>query len=202
MFSNSNFFVEKYINPPFESNTYIVYSKSNKIVAVIDPGESIFKKIECKSLNVILTHEHFDHITGLEMLCTNLFVKIFLSQKCHENINDSKKNLSEYVLENKINKIFPLNSRIVRDNEIIIINGISFRFYITPGHSEGGLCIGFDEYIFTGDTFMNFTKIITNLPGGSKEQLKKTNEKLNKILKNYKYVLPGHGEIFAINSQF
>jgi|APCry1669193181_1035450.scaffolds.fasta_scaffold31161_3 glyoxylase-like metal-dependent hydrolase (beta-lactamase superfamily II) len=199
MFSNSNFFVEKHTNPPFQSNTYIIYSKNNKIIAIIDPGESIYEKVNCENLNVILTHEHFDHISGLQKLSTNFFVKLFLSQKCRENINNSKINLSEYILKNKIDEILPSNFKIVDDNELIIINDLAFRFYITPGHSEGGICIGFDKYIITGDTILNSKKIVTNLPGGSKEQLKNTNIKLKYILKNYDYILPGHGEIFPVS---
>jgi hydroxyacylglutathione hydrolase len=195
MFSNCNFFVKKFINPIFQSNSYIIYSKTNKIIAIIDPGETIIENINCKNINIILTHEHVDHIYGLEQLCNNYLVTIFLSEKCHKNINDPKKNLSEYISNYKINKIIPKISNIVNDNDIIKINNIDFKFYITPGHSQGGICIGFDKYIFTGDTFME-TKIITNLPGGSKEHLKNTNIKLKNILDHYEFILPGHGDIF------
>jgi glyoxylase-like metal-dependent hydrolase (beta-lactamase superfamily II) len=201
MFSNCNFFVKKFINPIFQSNSYIIYSKTNKIIAIIDPGETIIENINCKNINIILTHEHVDHIYGLEQLCNNNLVTIFLSEKCHKNINDPKKNLSEYISNYKINKIIPKISNIVKDNDIIKINNIDFKFYITPGHSEGGICIGFDKYIFTGDTFMETSKIITNLPGGSKEQLKNTNIKLKSILDHYEFIFPGHGDIFVKKNQ-
>ena len=96
MFSNSNFFVKKFINSTFHSNSYIIYSKTNKIISIIDPRETIIENINCKNINIILTHEHIDHIYGLEQLCNNYLVTIFLSEKCHKNINDPKKNLSEY----------------------------------------------------------------------------------------------------------
>ena len=199
MYKSSNFYVEKFINSTFQSNSYIIYSESNNIIAIIDPGKTIIEKINNKNIHVILTHEHVDHIYGLEELCNKYLVTIYLSEKCHKNINDPKKNLSEYVAVCKINNITPNKLYIVNDNEIININKIDFHFYVTPGHSEGGICIGFDKYIFTGDTFMESDKIITNLPGGSKDQLKETNIYLEKILYNYKFILPGHGDIFSIN---
>lgn len=200
MYKNCNFFVEKFINSTFQSNSYIIYSKSNNIIAIIDPGEAIIEKINTKNIHIILTHEHVDHIYGLEQLCKNYLVTIYLSDKCLKNINDPKKNLSEYVTKHRINNVIPKKSHIVNDNDIININNIDFHFHITPGHSEGGICIGLDKCIFTGDTFMESSKIITNLPGGSKEQLKKTNIYLEKILDNYKFIFPGHGNIFSINN--
>lgn len=44
----------------------------------------------------MLTHEHFDHITGIERLRSRTNSKIICSKVCAERICDSKKNLSFY----------------------------------------------------------------------------------------------------------
>jgi glyoxylase-like metal-dependent hydrolase (beta-lactamase superfamily II) len=198
MQSNHDIVVEKSISTPYFSNAYILYSKNKDIVAVVDPNIEILKIISGEKINVILTHEHIDHISGLEKMCSKFIVKLFLSSKCLENLNNPKKNLSEYVSEIKINEIIPDEFHIVRDDDLLCINGIEFRFFISPGHSEGSICFGFSNYLVTGDTIIKDYKVTTNLPGGSKEDLKTTMIKLKKVIHQYDLALPGHGDIFVI----
>jgi len=54
------------------------------------------------------------------------------------------------------------------------------------------------DFIFTGDTLFKDGYGRTDLPGGSEKDLKKSLEKLTKILKLGMIVYPGHGEIFEI----
>jgi hydroxyacylglutathione hydrolase len=62
----------------------------------------------------------------------------------------------------------------------------------TPGHSKGGICILYENILFSGDTlFHRRTVGRTDLPGSSEKELKKSIEKLNRI--KYDILCPGHG---------
>jgi glyoxylase-like metal-dependent hydrolase (beta-lactamase superfamily II) len=60
----------------------------------------------------------------------------------------------------------PSSFHIINDHESISIGEFVFKFYYSPGHSEGSICIGQDNMIFTGDRLMKNYKIVTNPPGG------------------------------------
>ncbi len=86
----------------------------------------------------------------------------------------------------------------MKDDEDVQICGINFRFYSTPGHSEGGICIGLNDILFTGDTVL-LHKVTANLPGGSKSELLKSVKRLGSILPNYRMIYPGHGKPYFVN---
>lgn len=67
-----------------------------------------------------------------------------------------------------------------------------FKIIKTPGHTKGGICILYDDVLFSGDTLFHRGTIgRTDLPGSSEKQMKKSLKKLEKI--NYKILCPGHG---------
>ena len=62
-------------NQPIDSNCYVIYEEYHKSCIIIDPGtygsKEVIKFIDSKNLiaeYVILTHEHFDHIWGVNAL--------------------------------------------------------------------------------------------------------------------------------------
>lgn len=71
------------------------------------------------------------------------------------------------------------------------LNIPEFEILETPGHSKGGICILYDDILFSGDTlFHNGIWGRTDLPGGSEKEMK---ESLSKIFKlKYKILAPGH----------
>lgn len=193
------------INPHFYSNTYVIYRDDNDSVIIIDPGDKDSKSlIDFLSKNkynnyyVVLTHEHYDHISGLKSLCPLFEIDLILSRSTFDNLNNPKKNLSDYLDREVIDDLSPFSFQIVEDNESIAIGDLVFKFYYTPGHSEGSMCVGLCNMIFTGDTLMKNHKIVTNLPGGSKSIYEKTKNKLNDLLINYEIVYPGHGSAYHL----
>jgi hydroxyacylglutathione hydrolase len=202
---NNQTFVNRIVNPHFDSNTYLIYRNDNDSVIIIDPGNmdsklliELFPKQKINNYNVILTHEHYDHIAGLKSLCSLFEINVFLSNSCLDNLCNPKKNLTDYLDVDIINTLPIKNFNIVQDKETVNICGFVFKFYYTPGHSEGSICFGLDNKIFTGDTLMKNQKIITNLPGGNKLNYEKTLGELDDILKDYKMIYPGHGSVYYI----
>lgn len=83
----------------------------------------------------------------------------------------------------------PRNFHILDENETIIIGDYVFNFFYTPGHSEGSMCIGLNNALFTGDTLIQNQNTITYLPGGCKLVCEKSKRKFNDILIGYDIIL-------------
>ena len=66
-----------------------------------------------------------------------------------------------------------------------------FKIIKTPGHTPGGICILYQDILFSGDTIFGGGYIgRTDFPGGDYDRLQKSIEKLKKI--KYKTLCPGH----------
>ena len=93
--------VHTFKNQPIDSNCYVIYEEDYRSCIIIDPGTNgsteVIKFIDSKKLipdYVILTHEHFDHIWGVNALVEFADPLIIASQYCANMVKDEKKNLS------------------------------------------------------------------------------------------------------------
>jgi hydroxyacylglutathione hydrolase len=94
----------------------------------------------------------------------------FLSAKVY----GSKKDFGENLLDLKKLKI----------KELKIIE--------TPGHSKGGICILYEDILFSGDTIFHRDTIgRTDLPGSSEKEMQESLKKISKL--KFKTLCPGHG---------
>ena len=65
----------------------------------------------------------------------------------------------------------------------------------TPGHSQGSICILFDDdKMFSGDTLVTGFSTITRLPGGSKKMFNEVTVPFLQSLDKNIMVYPGHGD--------
>lgn len=193
-----------------DSNAYIVVDKNEAVI--IDPinTEEFWKFIdraEWKKALVILTHEHFDHICGLNELRKKIHCIVYAQKKCSENIGIATKNLSS-----SADALAQLNEKVMRSEvsvkpfvcksaDIIIDNRMDFQWagynisiVSTPGHSEGSVCIVIDNKVtFTGDSLLE-KHVITKLPGGNKKAYKEiTKPLLCEVSAKVEMIFPGHG---------
>lgn len=190
-------------NNPIDSNCYIVYELHNKNCFVIDPGcqntSELISFILDKHLKLdflILTHEHFDHIWGVNDLKKIFKTKIICSSACAENISSSKKNMS--VFYNQIG--FSIKNVDLLLEELdwkLFWNNTNIRFFKAEGHSHGSICIYFNDIMFTGDTLIKGEKTVTKLVGGSKLALCKTLDKIFNFDPET-IIFPGHGTSFTL----
>jgi hydroxyacylglutathione hydrolase len=195
-------FVKIIKNYPIDSNCYVVYSDFNQDCVIIDPGtencEELLSFLNTEKLSplyVMLTHEHFDHVWGVNKLFESFSFTLLCSKHCVQAIANKKKNLSLFFdnigFEIKRPKLYFYSSEIlINDNNVI-------RIIETPGHSEGSISILIDNYLFTGDVLLQGSKIITKLPGGNKQLLKQSFLTLNNLCKGKQIIVhPGHGKVF------
>ena len=179
--------------PPLGANCYTVYDTESKNCLIIDLGGDFSKIIsQANSLNlnvkgVILTHGHFDHVLGAKN-CKENGIPVYISQEDAKMLT-SYTNLSEYAGYGRLN----FEADFILKEGANKIGGIEFDVIKTPGHTEGSICLLFDNLLFSGDTLFALSYGRYDFPTGDFSQLK--NSILNKLftLSDNVEVLPGHG---------
>lgn len=196
-----------------DSNTYIMTEERSALV--VDPVDvkEFWDFINERSINradVVLTHEHFDHISGLNELRQKIACTVYAHKKCSENIGIATRNLSsaanvlEQVSEKVQRKEIPFSSFVCTPADVVFDetyrfywNGYEVELAHTPGHSAGSICMILDgEKLFSGDTLLA-VPTITRLPGGNKRIFQEvTLPWLQEKMAVVKWILPGHGDIW------
>jgi glyoxylase-like metal-dependent hydrolase (beta-lactamase superfamily II) len=197
--------IHKIKNSPITSNCYILYYDSNCII--VDPGSSnnieVYDFLKLKNLTpqyIFLTHEHFDHILGLNDLRSRyLGLKVISSLECSNSIICSKKNMSVFYKD--INFSCLQADIVFKDSFELDWMGTKFYFFVTEGHSIGSICILFNNNLITGDTIILNEKTVTKLPRGSESKLKSSLLKISEKITFPINILAGHGEDFSINNK-
>lgn len=194
-----------------DTNSFILEEKGHAII--IDPAEAeaVIAAVESRNLipdYIFLTHEHFDHISGLEEVRRKFDVPVVACVICSDRIQNVKDNLSRIadILQyyktgkapEKRSQPFTCNAAdIIFDEEYNIDwQGHHIDFRRVPGHSPGSVIISLDDIVFTGD-YMFFDKEETlRLIGGSEEEYNaKAKPVLDAIPEGYR-IYPGHGQSY------
>ena len=195
------------VNKPISSNSYIVYNKScSNSCVVIDPGTEdctdLISFIEIMNLTpewIFLTHEHFDHVWGVNKMKQIFGAKIVCSKDCANGIIDKKKNLSIFFNQFGF-ECYPADIVFEEDYYCFSCFESKFEFYKTEGHSKGSISILFKDNLFSGDLLLENQKTIIKLPGGCEDKLRNSiNFLTKKFAKKGIKVHPGHGAIFRFD---
>jgi glyoxylase-like metal-dependent hydrolase (beta-lactamase superfamily II) len=160
---------------------YIIYSEKQKFAAVIDPGFEPEKAINFIKNNnlilsyIILTHYHNDHSFGVKKIKDKYHkAKIISSKEDGEKLNEEI-------------DVF------VNDEDKLKLGDIDLKFILTPGHTQGGICIIVDEKaILTGDTLFIGDCGRTDLQGGNIHVMYNTLKNKINSLSDSLIVYPGH----------
>jgi len=186
----------------YDSNIYIIIGN---IPTIIDTGtglysietkESIKEYIDLSKIKqIILTHEHFDHVGGtLDILkATNGNAKIFAHKNALRNLENGESSFARLLgcVMPKIHVDTALS-----DSENVIIGDKEFEVLHTPGHSLGSICLYCkkSKSLISGDTIFahgDFGRY--DLPGGDFSSLLKSIDRLTAL--DVKDLYPGHGPV-------
>ena len=198
-----------------ESNCYI-FSEDKKAL-IIDPNsfeeiDRILKEQDVTPEWVILTHEHCDHMAGLEDLRRKYPVKVLATKACSKGIQNTRENMSAmmevYLHFRGIEKVsyeaFSCKEADVTfDGEYSLDwQGHEFRLCAVQGHTKGSCCIWWNgTNLFSGDYLIPGEPIITRLPGGDEEGYEKVGKAWLKALPEGIRIYPGHGEDYILTSE-
>lgn len=186
----------------YDSNVYLI---TGKIPTIVDTGtgfhsteviREIQKYIEPSTIQqIILTHEHFDHVGGtLDILkATKGLAKLFAHQDVVQKLREGKSTFAEMLggVMPKLQVDTPL-----RGGEQILCGNETFRVEATPGHSPGSICLygSLSKSLVSGDTVFaggGFGRY--DFPGGNQQLLLHSITRLAAL--DILNLYPGHGPI-------
>ena len=205
--------VYKFIMPVIKSNMYVIVG--NKQALIIDPyrcveATDLLKNNGVLQVTVILTHEHYDHISGVNYYRELFECEVIGSYKTAELVQDATKNLAAFYMAMFISRTeeeIEITRRYLDDKYTCYIDiafdgeyqlefeDINIKLLEAPGHSMGSICLSIgDRYIFTGDSLVQGAKIVTRLPGGNKSLYREITKPYLEALPKAAIIYPGHGE--------
>ena len=105
--------------------------------------------------HILITHQDTDHVGAVETDSDGLFkdAKIYLSETENQYLTGEVRRRVIYGCY-KLPKVKTDNEReLLKDGQILDINGIKVECFLVPGHTWGHMVyLVDDEYLFTGDT--------------------------------------------------
>lgn len=92
---NNDIEIKTFTNPYVDEKMYVIIDNNKSLI--IDPFASEIAKgilvvSGVRKVKILLTHEHFDHISGVNFLRSSFDTTVVASNLCKENIENSKKN--------------------------------------------------------------------------------------------------------------
>ncbi|MBR1853241.1 MAG: MBL fold metallo-hydrolase [Lachnospiraceae bacterium] len=197
------------------TNTYFVYREGSEECIVIDPadyGRQLFanlKKNGLRTVAILLTHGHFDHIWGVEGLKAAAGevaehhgldpVSVYALEAEKPLLNHARMNVSE-----QAGRACEIEADIyVKDGEEIDIADIKCKVIATPGHTAGGCCYYFEEagFCVCGDTIFEESVGRTDLPTGSMSALIRSIKDKLFTLPEETQLYPGHGDTTTVGHE-
>ncbi len=180
-------------------NCYLLSNGKNAIL--IDVGSQpspIIDFINNASLNlraILISHAHFDHVEGAYE------IKKYFGAPFYMHAEDAKLLTRMNLFRAIFDKEKPTKIPDI-DIDLAPLSQVKFDDLIlevihTPGHTQGGVSFRYGSYLFTGDTLMKEKIGRADLPGGNRELLTSSIDKLLSLPENLK-VYPGHGETFIL----
>lgn len=201
------------VDPLTESNCYILAEDSKCVV--IDPGESelllgTLDEYGWEPELILLTHEHCDHMAGLDALREKYPQAHFAATEiCNNGIQNTRLNMSRIM---EVYLYFrgkpgihcdPIVCRpadeIIEENARLVWRGHTLRLVPLPGHTPGSAGIFLDEKIFfSGDYLIPDEEPLLRFPGGDADSYQKITEPFLRSLPAGIRICPGHGEPFDL----
>ena len=181
----------------FTTNTYIVTDEETGETAVVDPSlseDALIEKLKDKNVKyVLITHGHFDHTGGTNLVKEKTGAKVVVHREDEEMLLDSSKN--EFRANYGYDMPPIIADILVEDGTELMLGNAKIKVMHTPGHTKGGVCYIFedDRIIFSGDTLFRLTAGRTDLYGGNARTELMSLAKIGELEGDYK-VYPGHEE--------
>ena len=201
-----------------DSNSWLITEKNHGLLIDAIDNEDLYSALESlETLNIIITHSHFDHICGLNRIKKlKPDAVVYATKQCSLNIGNKYRNMSasanafmtfykgeafsgniDPIVCVPAEKIFEGNMRFEWQNHEVKLES----YY---GHSNDSMiAIIDDRYMFSGDTILSIPTV-TRFPGGSSARFWQEDIKKLETMK-MEEVFPGHGmsgsleDMLAIN---
>ena len=205
--------VHRFTLEPIKSNMYVMIN--DKKALVIDPcineeARVLLENQGVEEVTIILTHEHYDHISGVNWFRNLWSCYVIGNENTKNMVVDPTKNLAAFLIALFVHQEKEELDKILEhiDTEysctadygfvgeyVLRFGDLEFQLINTPGHSPGSICISVgNQYLFTGDSLVPGTRVITRLPGGNKNDYTKITKPFLEKKSPDTIIFPGHGQ--------
>ena len=165
---------------PFFKNGYLVSCERTREAVLIDPGDEVEELLEAARerrvtvTQILLTHAHLDHVTGVGFAKSVLNVPVWLHKDdlpLYNHVVDQGRMFGIAVEPQ------PPIDRFYQPGEVVRFGDYQVDVLPTPGHCPGGVCLAIgragskDRELFVGDTLFAGSIGRTDLPGGNLDTL-------------------------------
>lgn len=208
--------LERWTEPLAESNCYLLGEGGGAVV--IDPNDAKgpLERLEAlgwKAELILLTHEHCDHMAGLEALRDRYpQARVVTTAACSEGLGDTRRNMTRMMevyltFRGKPGVAYPPFT--CRPADLTYETewterwrGHRLRAVALPGHTPGSAGIFLDEdTFFSGDYLIPGEAVILRLPGGSEADYRRAAEPFLHQLPPGLRICPGHGTPYILTGR-
>lgn len=194
--------LERAAVPPFLKNGFVIGCEETHEGVLIDPGDEVDQLLDAavrhrlRIANILLTHAHLDHISGVGRARQALDARVWL----HKDDNF----LYERVVQQgvafgfKVDKQPPVDCFYEGEGPLRF-GRYQVRVRHTPGHCPGGVCLAVSRdgergaTLFVGDTLFAGSIGRTDLPGGNLDTLLRSIREVLFSFPDDTVVWSGHG---------
>jgi hydroxyacylglutathione hydrolase len=161
--------------PPFHKNGLVIACERTRQAMVIDPGDEvdmlldIVRREKLAVQNILLTHAHVDHVTGVGRAKTALSVPLYLHRD-DQFLYDAAPEQAEF-FGLHCDPLPPVD-HYYDLSKPLVFGEYEMTVHHTPGHCPGGVCLATGatgapkQDLFVGDTLFAGSIGRTDLPGG------------------------------------
>ena len=203
-----------------DSNMYVILSDGDAVV--FDPHKkSELLELLCdrqiEHIHILLTHEHYDHVSGVNWLCEATNADVYCQKDAAEALskehiktprfistiiaNEDRKDGGHRYQDFKAQfKPYSIKvDRLFTDNDSFRIGCLNFDVKSTPGHSPGSSCYYMNNsVVFTGDTLHQYKQVILGFRESNIEDYEKIALPYLWSLPKDTIIMPGHGDPFIL----
>lgn len=206
--------IRRFVSNLMFSNMYVLVEDGHALI--IDPFERLDVLDGLKPDLILLTHEHYDHISGVNSLKERYGIPLMCSAECNINAQNPKTNSARYFESFSqmqsygeqdpnvpIDETYGCSAELTFDDEIVFYwQGHRMWMFALPGHSKGGTGIVVDDqYFFSGDSLLPDRNTELRFPGGSKRDWNNISLSRLNDLPDDLVVYPGHRDMFLMKDR-
>lgn len=204
--------VYRFSMPVIDSSMYLVPAERSCLVVdpfISEEAGTLLEDLGIRECLVLLTHEHYDHISGVNWLRRRLPCRVVCTEDCAERIASPKKNLAAYFKAIVIQKSEADQREIERyldpkytcqadqtyaGRAELPWEDLVLTLREAPGHSPGSQLIAVGERCyFTGDSLIPGTPLVANLPGSDRKRYEEETRPFLASIVPGSVLFPGHG---------
>ena len=183
---------------PLRCNCSIFGDEQTREAIVVDPGddiadiEAILARHNLRVKAIVITHAHLDHIGGAAKLKASTGAPVYMNERdqaLYDHLETQAAWMGVPVPEQT-----EIDTK-ARDGDVLQLGPVNFHVLLTPGHTQGSLCLWIPEEkkLISGDTLFRETIGRTDLPGGDSRQILRSIADKLLPLPGETAVYPGHG---------